>query len=185
MEDCELLSCFYYLDKPFKSYCKAIGYVFFGSTGSDDQEKLKIALIQCAKWSASPGGSLTTVKNAVKVLRPKAVFSVGACTGLSPVKTKLGDVVVSSKLTTPAGIKTPVGRNFGHLIRQIGYGWVAPLENPDEREVTVHCNDILSHPQAARHEDLLQPYPEATAFEREGEGIIISVFIITNCFLCP
>ena len=101
-EDCEFLSCFYYLDKPFKSYRRWVGYVFFGSMGSDDREKLKIALMKCPKSSAVSGRSfsVTVLKNAVRVLRPKPVFSVGACIGLNSEKIKLGDVVVSSKLTT-------------------------------------------------------------------------------------
>ena len=175
VQDCEFLSCFHYLDKPFRSWHKEIGYVYFGSTGSVDQEKLKIALIKCSKGSAEPGGSSTAVKNAVKVLRPKAVFSVGTCSGLSPDKAKLGDVIVSSKLTTPSGFKTPVGRNIGQLIRHIVDGWVAPLENPDEREVRVHRDgDILSQRLAPRsgwrHEDVIQLHPEAIAIESEGEG---------------
>ena len=174
VEKHEFLSCFHYLDKPFRSWHKEIGYVYFGSTGSGDQEKLKIALIRCSKGSAEPGGSSTAVKNAVKVLCPKAVFSVGTCSGLSPDKAKLGDVIVSSKLTTPSGFKTPVSRNVNLLIRHIDDGWVAPLENPDEREVRVHDGDILSQRLAARsywtHEDVVQRYPEAIAFESEGEG---------------
>ena len=175
VEDCEFLSCFHYLDKPFRSWHNEIGYVYFGSTGSSDQEKLKIGLIKCSKGSAEPGGSSTAVKNAVKVLSPKAVFSVGTCSGLSPDKAKLGDVIVSSKLTTPSGFKTPVSRNIGQLIRHIADGWVAPLENPDEREVRVHRDgDILSQrlePRSGwRHEDVVQQYPEAIAIESEGEG---------------
>ena len=175
VENCEFLSSFHYLDKPFRSWHKEIGYVYFGLTGSGDQEKLTIALIKCSKGSAEPCGSLTAVKNAVKVLRPKAVFLVGTCSGLSPDKAKLGDVIVSSKLTTLSGIKTPVNRNIGQLIRHIDDGWVAPLENPDEREVRVHRDgDILSQRLAPRsgwrHKDVVQQYPEAIAIESEGEG---------------
>ena len=186
VEDCEFLSSFHYLDKPFKSWHKEIGYVYFGSTGSSDQEKLKIAIIRCSKGSEVPGGSSTAVKNAVKVLRPKAVFSVGTCIGLRPDKTKLGDVIVSSKLTTPCGFKTPVSRNIGHLIRHIVDGWVAPLANPDEREVRVHRDgDILSQRLAPRsgwrHEDVVQQYPEVIAIETEGEGECFKTFY---CILC-
>ena len=176
VEDCEFLSCFYYLDSPFRSYCKEIGIVYFGSTRNGDQEKLKIALIKCSKGSADPGGSSTAVKNAVKVLHPKAVFSVGTCTGLtSPEKVKLGDVIVSSKLTTASGFKVPVSRDIHNLIKHIADGWVTPLENVDEREVRVHRDcDILSQQLAPRpgwrHEDVVQQYPEAIAIESEGEG---------------
>ena len=175
MEDCEFLSCHYYLDRPFRSYCIEIGTVYFGSSGRSNQEKLKIALIKCSKDSADPGGSSTAVKNAVKVLHPKAVFSVGTCTGISPEKAKLGDVVVSSKVTTASGFKAPVNREIQNLIKHIADGWVPPLENVDEREVRVHRDsDILSQRLAPRpgwrHEDVVQQYPEVTAIESVGEG---------------
>lgn len=35
VEDEEFLSCFSYLEKPFKSYYKDIGFVYFGSIGSE------------------------------------------------------------------------------------------------------------------------------------------------------
>jgi len=42
------------------------------------------------------------LSDVVTVSRPKAVISVGTCSGLNPEKTKLGDVVISAKLTTYA-----------------------------------------------------------------------------------
>ncbi|XP_068749817.1 NLR family CARD domain-containing protein 3-like isoform X3 [Montipora capricornis] len=180
VEDCEFLSCFSFLDRPFKSYKKEVGPIYFGYTGNNgDQEKLKVALMKCSKGAAVPGGSLTAVKNAVRVLSPKAVFSVGTCTGLSSDKVKLGDVVVSAKLTTATGIKTPVSRHVSDLVRDAPYGWVAPLENPDELEVEVHCDgDILSQTQAERCgcADLHLQYPEAIAVETEGEGVFAAAY---------
>ena len=162
------------MDNPFKSYCKDVGLVYFGSMGGCDKQRLKIALIKCSKGSSVPGGSLTVVKNAFRVLRPKAVFSVGACSGLSCTNSKLGDVVVSSKLVTPH-FQTPVSSDIGNIIRYVADGWVAPLENPDEWEVSVHRDrDVLSVPLAAsfgwRLEEIIQQYPAAIAVETEGEG---------------
>ncbi|XP_068700150.1 uncharacterized protein [Montipora foliosa] len=180
VEDCEFLSCFSFLDRPFKRYKKEVGPIYFGYTGSNgDQEKLKVALMKCSKGAAVPGGSLTAVKNAVRVLSPKAVFSVGTCSGLSSDKVKLGDVVVSAKLTTAAGFKSPVSRHVSDLVRDAPYGWVAPLENPDELEVEVHCDgDILSQTQAVRCgcADLHLQYPEAIAVETEGEGVFAAAY---------
>ncbi|XP_068756047.1 uncharacterized protein [Montipora capricornis] len=180
VEDCEFLSCFSFLDRPFKSYKKEVGPIYFGYIGNNgDQEKLKVALIKCSKGAADPGGSLTAVKNAVRVLSPKAVFSVGTCSGLSSDKVKLGDVVVSAKLTTAAGLIVPEGRHMSNLVRYAPYGWVAPLENPAELKVKVHCNgDILSQTQAARcgYADLRLQYPEAIAVETEGEGVFAAAY---------
>ena len=169
MEDCEFLGFVSYLEKPFKSYSRDIGYVYFGSVGNDGGTKLKVALMKSSKGSAVPGGSLSVVKDAVRVLRPKAVFLVGACSGSNRGKVKLGDVVVSSKLTTSV-YSTPASRDIGNLIRHAADGWEAPLENPDAWEVRVHCNgDVLSRPEGVG-EDIIQRCPEALAVEMEGEG---------------
>lgn len=169
VEDCEFLGFFSYLKNPIKSYNRAIGYVYFGSVENDSGSKLKVALMKSFKGSAGPGGSLTIVKNAVRVLRPKAVFLVGACSGLNRAKVKLGDVVVSSKLTTTV-YKTPVSRDIGNLIRHAADGWEAPLQNPDAWEVRVHCDrDMLSRREGVG-EDIIQRYPEAIAVEMEGGG---------------
>lgn len=168
------LSCYSYLEKPFKSYHKNIGFVYFGSIGSEQGKKRKIALMKCYKGSTDPGSSLLAVQNAVRFLRPRAVFSVGACSGLNCKKTKLGDVVVSSKLITPS-YKTPPGRDVGNLIRHIADGWEVPLENPDEREVRVHCDGVVLNIQKSDscgwpYEEIFKRYPEATAVEMEGGG---------------
>ena len=173
VEDDEFLSCFSYLEKPFKSYHKNIGYVYFGSIGSERGKKRKIGLMKCSKGSADPGSSLSVVKDAVRVLRPRAVFSVGACSGLNCKKTRLGDVVVSAKLITPS-YKTPPARDIGNLIRHIADGWKAPLEKPDEREVRVHCDGVVLSIQKSDSgwpcEEIIRRYPEATAAEMEGGG---------------
>ena len=139
VEDCEFLSCYFYLDKPFKTYHKHIGPVYFEAMGSDDQGKLKIALIQCPKRSVAPGGALPRVTNAGRLLQPKAVISVGTCHGLNSENIQIGDILVSSKLATP-DFRIPVSRDFGQLIRQVSYGWKAPVENPAEWQVQVHCD---------------------------------------------
>ena len=96
--------------------------------------KMKIALLMCYGGSVGPGSPVVSVENAVTVLRPKAVISVGACSGLSPEKTKLGDVVVSSKLTTytskvvmsdqeqSAGLRTYVSKRFLDVIKNCADG---------------------------------------------------------------
>ncbi|XP_022804465.1 protein NLRC3-like isoform X1 [Stylophora pistillata] len=172
VEDCEFLACFHYLIQPLRSYHKDIGFVYFGLMGYHHEKELKIALVKCTKGSAVPGGSLTVVNDVVRALGPKAVFSVGACFGLTPVKTRLGDVVVSSKLTTLAH-KVPPSRDIGNLIRYAADGWRAPLKDPKAREVKVNRDGtVLSIPWSQeRSEDILQQHPEAIAVEMEGEGV--------------
>ena len=188
VKDCEFLSCYYYVVDPFRSYFKGLGHVYFGSIGEDQDVKLKVALMKCPEGSAVPGGAWTVIKNAVTQLGPKVVFSVGHCSGMSQETTKLGDVVVSGKLAmyTYEGVtkdgkilhalKTPVSRQVAELVKCAGYGWNPPLENPKERNVKVHCGEVLSgyeHVQVGwRRDELVKSFPEAIAIETKGDGKI-------------
>ena len=176
VETSDFLSCYSFLDQPLKCYRKEIGYVYFGCMGgASKQKKLKVALMNCIKGAVAPGGSLTAVLNAVRVLQPKAVFSVGTCISLDLEKAKLGDVVISSKLTTTEGFKTPGSPLLSNLVQDAPYGWCAPLKNPEEWGVKVHCNgDILSKSlrEKCQCDDIFVKYPGAVAIETEGEGIL-------------
>ena len=171
VEECDLLSCFIFLDDPFKSYSSFFDCVYFGSVESSDKEKLKIALVRYPRDSSSAGGSFIISKFA-RILRLKAVFFVGTCSGLKSVKSELGDVVVCSTLRTTA-FKMPFSGVIGSAARHVADRWIAPLENLYEREVKVHYGDILSPPLADRfgwcHEDIIQVYPEAIAVATEVE----------------
>ena len=187
-KECEKLSCLTFL-KPslYKSYHKDLGYVYFGDMGKDKAKKLKIAVIQCSAGSANPGGAIVAVKNAVAVLRPKAVFCVGFCGGLNEEKVKLGDVVVSAKLRTYASIKitengirergigVPLEKHLNNLIKHANDGWKAPLKDPGQLEVKVHKEGvILSGPEVVDNKrqraELVERFPDAIAIEMEGEG---------------
>ena len=186
VKDYEFSSCFMYMDSRYKCWFKGVGYVYFGCIG-DNQEKVQVALINCYEGSSGPGGSLITAKNVGPLLRPKAIISVGTCRGLDREKTKLGDVVVSAKLTTYAskivtdnqeqstGMRSYVTKHFQDVIKDLSHGWKAPLENPEEREVEVHCDgEFLSGPEKVSDEwrckQLSEAHPLAKAIETEGEG---------------
>ncbi|CAH3117385.1 unnamed protein product, partial [Pocillopora meandrina] len=187
VKDCEFLSCYYYINDPLRSYCKGLGHVYFGSFGEDQDVKLKVALMKCSERFKVPGGALTVVKNAVTQLRPKAVFSVGHCSGMNQESTNLGDVVLSEKLTTFSyqkvtkdgknfcGFTTPVSRDITELIECASHGWNPPLENPKERKVEVLCGEVLSGTEVVqagwRRDELVKSFPEAIAIETEGEGV--------------
>ena len=195
VKDVELLSCYYYINEPFKSYLKGLDLVYFGSIGEDKDVKLKVALMKCSEGSKVPGDALTDVKNAVTQLRPKAVFSVGHCGGMNQESTNLGDVVLSEKLTTYSyqkvtkdgkkfcGFTTPVSRDIAELIECAGHGWNPPLENPKERKVEVLCGEVLSGTEVVqagwRRDELVKSFPEAIAIETEGEGKISFSFEVT------
>lgn len=187
VKDCEFLSSFAFLRNGFKSYYRGLGIVYFGDMG-DVKDKVNVSLLRCSEGAAGPGAALSKVKTAIPILQPKALFCVGFCGGLSYEKVKLGDVVISAKLTTyahkkvmndreqPRGIITPVSRDFADLIKHAADGWKAPLSNPEvNRKVEVHRDgEFLSGPELVncewRREELLEKYPKAIAIEMEGEG---------------
>ena len=170
-EGCEFVSCFHFLDQPFKSYIYEIGYMYFGRIGgANGKEKLKVALMNCSIGFATP-----LVQSAIGVLQPKAVVSVGICTSLISGKVRMGDVVIPSKLIFADGYSIPVSQRFSGLARDAPYGWVAPLKNRGELEVKVHCDcDILSQSLSDKHryDDISEQYPRAVASETEGKGIL-------------
>ena len=175
VENCEFLACYAYLRNSFKSYQQNLGFVYFGTMGESGDVPLKVALMRCSEGSSGPCGSLVTVKNAVVELRPKAVFSVGCLEGLNPEVTKLqlGDVVVSSRLTTEA-FKTPVGRGIMHLVKHADDGWTPPLRSPEVHEVQVCCDgEIISgtDPISAKRQ-CMSDSTKVVAFERGGGGKI-------------
>ena len=170
VEDCELLACYHYLEDSFKSYEKSIGYVYFGKMGDDEDGSLKVALLKGPKESFDPGGSQTTAKNAVTLLKPKLTILVGFCYSLNSRKAQLGDVVISSKLTTDH-YKIPVSRDVGHLIRNAAEGWKVPLKNPEALKVKVRRNgEILSCSDLKGVKQQHQSHQGAIAVEMGGKG---------------
>ena len=187
VKNCEFLACYNELKDPFKCHFDGLGYVYFADVVGSQPGRVKVALMKCYEGSTCPGGSLIAVKNAAPILQPKAVISVGACSGLNPDKTKLGDVIVSAKLTTYsskvvtgdqeqwAGICSYVSRRFLNIITNCADGWQPPLKNPEDRHINVHNNGVfLSGPEQIRAEwrrkELLDRHPLATGVEMEGEG---------------
>lgn len=188
VKDWEFLSCYQFLRNPQRSYYKGLGIVYFGDMG-DVGHKLNVSLLRCSEGAAGPGAALSKVSTAIKTLRPKVVFCVGYCGGLSYEKVKLGDVVISAKIITyahkkvmndreqPRGYVAPVSSDIGDLIRDAASGWEAPFEKEPEVnwEPVVHCDGvILSGPELVncewRRQELLEIYPKAIAIEMEGEG---------------
>ena len=182
VKNCEFLACYMELKNPYRCWFDGLGYVYFedvDETGNQE-EKVKVALMRCYKGSSGPGGSLISIKDAVPVLKPKAVISVGICSGLKPDESNLGDVVVSAKLSGKStGMRSYVSRRFLNIIKHSAEGWHAPLKNSEAREIKVHCDgEFLSGPEQVRaewrREQLTASHPQAAAIELEGEGELVS-----------
>ena len=183
VEVCEFLSCYAHLKSPFKCYVASVGtYVYFGQDA-----ETKIGLMRRDEAFIDPESYLSAVKKAITALRPKVAISVGYCSGLNKLKTKLGDVVIPVELTTYAieilpygeeqctGTRRLVSRRFLQLVNHVADGWKAPLKSPEVREVKVHSDgEILSGPEKVstdkRRDQLVQLYPRAVAVEMEFEG---------------
>ena len=202
--NCEFLACYSELKNPYKCWFDGLGYVYFSDVG-ESQEELKVALLRCYRNGIGPGGALVSVKNAASVLRPKAVISVGTCSGLNPAKSKLGDVVVSAKLATYAskvvtsnqeqstGMRSYVSKRFLDVIKNCADGWQAPLKNPEAQQVQVYTDaEVLSGPEQVRAEwrrdQLAETNPQAMAIENEGEGELTTYLncqsLVVCAFLC-
>ena len=192
-EDCEFLSCLQHVNPDLcKIYHPDLGYVYLGDMGEDDL-KLNVAVMKCYEGSSSAGGSIVVVINAVKVLKPKAVFCVGSCSGLNVTKVSLGDVVVLKKLVTYAfskvtengieelGVKVPLKPHLSKLILGADDGWTPPLKDPGALEVKIHRGTFLSGPEVINNHErcnaLIERFPEAVAIEREGEGKFLGQFM--------
>ena len=202
--NCEFLACYSELKNPYRCWFDGLGYVYFSDVG-ESQEELKVALLRCYRNGIGPGGALVSVKNAASVLRPKAVISVGTCSGLNPAKSKLGDVVVSAKLATYAskvvtsnqeqstGMRSYVSKRFLDVIKNCADGWQAPLKNPEAQQVRVYTDaEFLSGPEQVRAEwrrdQLAETNPQAMAIENEGEGELTTYLncqsLLECAFLC-
>ena len=180
--DCAFLACLSHLNPGFfKSYHRTLGLVYFGDIVGDEMRQ-KIAVIKCDKGSSS-----VVVLNAVKILRPKAVFNVGFCSGLDDKRVKLGDVVISKKLITYApskvtqdgieecGISVPLKKHLAKVVQNANEGWEAPLKDPGKLEVEVHRDGVfLSGPEEVDNKErcgqLIKRFPQSVAIELEGEG---------------
>ena len=187
VKDCEFSACYMHLNNPFRCWFDGLGFVYFGDENKGQEEKVKVALLRCHEGSSGPGGSIVTTKNAVSVLKPKAVILVGTCSSLRPEETKLGDVVISAKLTTYGlkvvtnerelhnNIRTFASKRFLDLIKDAALGWEAPLKNSEDREVKIHSSgELLSVPEVInaewRRKQLAKNFPQALAIDSEAEG---------------
>ena len=186
VEKDEFLACYQQLKDPYRWWFDDLGYVYLEDVDESQEERVKVALLQCERGSVAPGSALITAKNAVTVLKPKAIISVGTCSGLNPEKTKLGDIVVSAKVATYAskvvtsnqeqstGMRSYASKRFLNLVKNCADGWQAPLKNAEVHEVKVHRGQFLSGPELVsaewRRKELAQLHPQAVALEMEGEG---------------
>lgn len=199
-ESCELLSCLSHLNKGsiYKSYKMAIGHVFFGKIGQQN-ELMKIAVMECSVGSTDTS---LTVLDAVQELGPKAVFCVGFCGGLDDTKVNLGDVVISKMVRTYTSVSVmeegtmdrnigvPVPSYIGGVLKRADDSWIPPLKNPLELDPIRHKDGVfLSGPEEVnnkkRCDELVKHFSDAIAIERQGEGKRCEILGNPKCICSP
>ena len=195
MKDCEFLSCYFYVIDPFRSYFKGLGYVYFGGIRDYQDVKRKVALVRY-QYSIDRGYSFGALKTAAHLLRPRAIFSVGYCIGMSPKSTKLGDVVTPLELTScyfyqnhKKGRKEfdttthHIGRDALTLSGHMGDGWRPPIENYTESKAKIHHGQILrgsGFVQAEwQRDELVKSFPKAIAIDPDEPCKISFSFEVT------
>ena len=190
VKDCEFLSCYFYVIDPFRSYFKGLGNVYFGGIRDYQDVKRKVALVS---YQGSIDRGFSALKTAAYLLRPRAIFSVGHCIGMSPESTKLGDVVTPLELTNcylcqdneedRKEFRTTtihIGKDTFTLSRHMGDGWRQPYK---ERKAKIHHGQILSGSelvQAERQRDeLVKSFPKAIAIDSDERRKISFSFEVT------
>ena len=149
-------------------------YYYIGKWGD---KGIPVAIVQTAMGSDGPYGSYNETKKALSYLpNLKYIFAVGVCGGVKD-KVKLGDVVVSKVLQDCSNkkvtdekviIRSPswplYGKPFYYFLNQAA-------NKPD----IMRCGMVLSANMLIAdgkfQKKLLEPCPEAIAFEMKGHGI--------------
>lgn len=152
-------------------------YFAFGQVGGAD-----VLMVQSEMGSATPGGALLTIHNAIEDLHPVAVIMVGIGFGTKPDKQQMGDILVSRQLMdyepgkvrsknkfTPRGDRVTCSVALLDKFRTADFDWTGP---------SVHFGLILTGEKLVNDEGfrarLLKIEPEAIGGEMEGAGLYVA-----------
>lgn len=167
VEEFEFLSSFTNLKNPFVSYDQDLGDVYFGKIG-----QLRVALVK-SHGNTTPLDYPVSSKKAFIKMRPKVVFSDGVRGSLDAATFCMGDVLITSKLETysPKGMRALKSNPSLSLERFVGEGWMAPSQDPDDREVGIHRGgNLLCAQDRNMSEELIQSHPDAFPLEVRGKS---------------
>jgi nucleoside phosphorylase/tetratricopeptide (TPR) repeat protein len=148
-------------------------YIDLGILGGVD-----LFMTRSEMGSVTPGGSLTTVMEAVRELSPVAVVMVGICFGAKPDKHQIGDILVSKqihvyepqKVTSEGQVsRGDTATASEDLLDKFGNGHLFWKGTP------VHFGLMLSGEKLVNDPDFLKKLiacePEAIGGEMEGAGL--------------
>lgn len=138
-----------------------------------------VFMTQSEMGTATPNGSLLTVRQAIQDLRPQAIIMCGIAFGLHPDKQKLGDILVAKQLEyyEPQKVDLQQGRmprgdrttSADRLLERFRSGVL------DWKGARTHFGLVLSGETLVNDPDfrgwLLETEPEAVGGEMEGAGL--------------
>ncbi len=141
-----------------------------------------VFMVQSEMGTATPGGALSTVRQAIQDLRPQAVILCGVTFGLHPDKQKLGDILVARQLGYYEPQKVDVQRGqmqrgdrvtaSVRLLDRFRSGDI-DWEGPKTHFGLVLSGEKLVNDSAFR-DWLLRVEPEAIGGEMEGAGLYVA-----------
>ena len=165
VEEFEFLSSFAYLKNPFVSHDQDVGDVYFGEIG-----QLRVALVK-SHGNTTPVDYVVSSEKAIIKMRPKVVFLVGVCGSLDAAKVRRGDVLIISDNISSKGMRAFKSNRSSSLVRFVGEGLMAPLQDPDDREARIPRGDLLLCAQDRNmSEELIQSHPDASAIKARGKS---------------
>jgi nucleoside phosphorylase/DNA-binding winged helix-turn-helix (wHTH) protein len=141
-----------------------------------------VFMVQSEMGSATPGGAISTVSQAIQRIQPQAVIMCGIAFGLRPDKQKLGDILVAKQILCyepqkidghqgkmPRGDRVTASTRLLDRFRSADNNWAG---------VKTHFGLILSGEKLVNDQGfrnlLLQSEPEAIGGEMEGAGLYVA-----------
>jgi nucleoside phosphorylase len=136
-------------------------------------------MVQSETGTATPGGALLTVRQAIQDLKPQAIIMCGVAYGLRPDKQKLGDILIAKQLQyyeaqkfdlqngqIPQGDRTTASVLLLDRFRSADIDWSEPQ---------THFGLVLSGEKLVNdpifRDWLLRAEPDAIGGEMEGAGL--------------
>jgi nucleoside phosphorylase len=141
--------------------------------------EVPIFMVQSEMGTATPSGSLLTVRQAIQDLQPQAVIMCGICFGLQPRQQSLGDILISKQIqyyepqkvdlkkgNIPRGDRTMASERLLDHFHSGDIEW---------NGAKTHFGLILSGEKVVNDPDfrkkLMEIEPEAIGGEMEGAGL--------------
>lgn len=158
--------------------------------------KYKIIHVQCSMGSISRDSSITTVTEALKILKTKIVIMVGIAFGIDPKSQKIGDILIAEAIQPynfkRVGKKEVIQRSYSlpsskRLLNRFKNlkTWEYPLEKGEKANLIytlVLSGEELIDNKKYR-DKLLKTYPSARGGEMEGAGVYSACDGKAQCIL--